>query len=363
MDFKVIVNCGGKCGSSSLLRTFEKRNMKGLQVHNNERLMLEFNDVATEAKTDNVRDLIFKQLATRLIVIDVYRTPIERLVSSMFQHIESIQNYHEKDMKIFSYLLSANISSESYHPFDDNFSDLFPGNCHGKYRVEHEGGITFIKLKFKYISEWSKQLSDILETDIEVIEDNISSSKKYYSVYEQFKKEFFMKRSDFEFLMSNETVKKYMTESEIESYREKWEHRVISDEEFSERLKTISFVNVPNDFNTSYYRKAFSDLSNIENDLDLKIHYEMYGFYEKRSYSVLELTTSNNFCAYYGYGSNMRDVTKIIRDNRTGNTFNLSGSYNEVFGDNCPGLLKCLTIISNSIISIPENTNISLKIE
>ena len=41
----------------------------------------------------------------------------------------------------------------------------------------------------------------------------------------------------------------------------------------------------------------------------------------KRSYSVLELTTSNNFCAYYGYGSNMRDVTKIIRDNRTGNAF------------------------------------------
>ena len=87
-DLDIIVYCGGKCGSSTLNNTFLNNNFKSYTTHDKNY----FEYVCKETNQDigkTIYDVIdFNSKNKKLYIIDSYRTPIERKMSSFFQNIE-----------------------------------------------------------------------------------------------------------------------------------------------------------------------------------------------------------------------------------------------------------------------------------
>ncbi len=115
MDFDVIISCCAKSGSTSLYKTFNNIGLKTLHVHNDDQFKKYRKDLIDESGTDNLRDFILKQTKNRVVVIDVFGCPIERLVSSFFQNITKYNDYHLKDILLYNYFLSSDRNVECYN--------------------------------------------------------------------------------------------------------------------------------------------------------------------------------------------------------------------------------------------------------
>ena len=92
--FNIFVYCGGKCWSSTLHNTFMNNNFQSIHVHSNENYKTEYK---TGKSIFDVIDLSCNNFDT-VYIIDSYRTPIERKISSFFQnitiHIPDYMNYN-----------------------------------------------------------------------------------------------------------------------------------------------------------------------------------------------------------------------------------------------------------------------------
>ena len=87
--YNVFVYCGGKCGSSTLQNTFSKNNYQSIHLHG-------YMKYTVNNITYDIYDLI--NVSSRkyetIYLIDSYRTPIERKLSSFFQNIHfHLPNY------------------------------------------------------------------------------------------------------------------------------------------------------------------------------------------------------------------------------------------------------------------------------
>lgn len=87
----IICLTGGKCGSCTLRKTFNNNGYKSIKTHGKPCFINQF-------KYDGLIDLINRSSSNKkLYVIDSYRTPIERKISSFFQNIKkNIPNYKKK---------------------------------------------------------------------------------------------------------------------------------------------------------------------------------------------------------------------------------------------------------------------------
>ena len=83
-NLQVIIFCGGKCGSSTLLHTFLSHNMDTIHMHSFESL-----DKNIYSSLSNINDFITIQKQNIIYIIDSYRTPIERHISAFFQNIHT----------------------------------------------------------------------------------------------------------------------------------------------------------------------------------------------------------------------------------------------------------------------------------
>jgi hypothetical protein len=111
MKYNVFIFCGGKSGSSTLHKTFIENNFKVLKQHTVNDNTNIFN-IINESCNDN--DTVY--------IIDSYRTPIERKISSLFQNIDlylpDYLNYTIEDL--ISYFNENMIYTiEEYHSIDE----------------------------------------------------------------------------------------------------------------------------------------------------------------------------------------------------------------------------------------------------
>ena len=90
-NLDIIVLTGGKCGSSTLLTTFLRNNYSSIKAHGT----LDFKN---QFGYDGLIDVINKSSSNKkLYLIDSYRLPIERKISSFFQNIHThIPDYTNK---------------------------------------------------------------------------------------------------------------------------------------------------------------------------------------------------------------------------------------------------------------------------
>jgi hypothetical protein len=224
--YDIWIYCGGKCGGSTLVTSFNKSGYESIHTH-------DFNYMINTLKIPNAH-AIFKKSCSHyhnVYIIDVYRTPIERKISSFFQNIKNhLPNYKKLSIQELIDFFNNKLLNfiEEYHSIDDmlNYNNvpLFTTfDFKNKYNIVKKDNIVFIKLLFKDIDEWSIILSNIFNKNIEICNTNLTDTKEIFSLYNEFKKQYKVPINYIENkLINNNEFKIYNTVSEQSEYINKW---------------------------------------------------------------------------------------------------------------------------------------------
>ena len=235
-DVNFFIYCGRKSGSTTLNHTCSNiENSLSIQIHNNEDYLYKYG----QCNFNSIFDLIENNMKKHetIYVIDSYRTPIEKKISSFFEDIDKyIPNYKNCDVSfLISYFnkkyIYANkcthIYTEDYEPLDEmlqhfNLSPLKKFNFDRKYELIKHKNIVFIKLRFHEINKWNVLLSEIFGKDVVIIDKNKSENKDYYDIYENFKQNYKIPREYLEKLKSDARFNIYNSSLERIKYIKEW---------------------------------------------------------------------------------------------------------------------------------------------
>ena len=233
-DVNFFIYCGRKSGSTTLNHTCSNiENSLSIQIHNNEDYLYKYG----QCKFNSIFELVENNMKKHetIYIIDSYRTPIEKKISSFFEDIDKyIPNYKNCDL---SFLISyfnkkyiygnkcTHIYTEDYEPLDEmlehfNLSPIKKFNFDQKFELIKYKNIVFIKLRFHEIEYWDVLLSKILGKDVTII--NKSENKHYYEVYEKFKKNYRIPREYLEKLKTDSRFKIYNSSLERIKYIKEW---------------------------------------------------------------------------------------------------------------------------------------------
>ena len=191
-DIDVFVIAGGKCGSSTLKKTFLNLNMNTIKSHNPNCFKKQFG-------YDGFFNTIIKSSKKKkLLLIDAYRTPIERKISSFFHNGEKkIPGFLNLsvDEQIILFNKTYLYEIENQHIIYDiykrlNIPDKKKYNLNHNYFVQKYNNLIIIKLFYNDIKNWGERLSYLLRINITLVSDNVSSQKKYYNKYKEFLKKY-----------------------------------------------------------------------------------------------------------------------------------------------------------------------------
>lgn len=228
--FNVFVFCGGKCGGSTLTETFNKNNFNAVHLHGFN--CLGFNN-PHDVDLTNIFDILESSCKTyeKVFVIDSYRNPIERKVSSFFQNISIyLPNYKnisiEEIINFFNDELLNTI--ENYHSINDILNHykipLFKTFDFEKgYNLCKQNKLIFIKILFKDIKNWNNILSKIFKKKIIIYPKNLTKDKENNKLYVEFKEKYRIPKKYIENVLSKDTeFQIYNTKQQQDKYIKKW---------------------------------------------------------------------------------------------------------------------------------------------
>lgn len=221
-DLDVIILCGGKCGSTTLYNTMKYYKYRCIKVHN--RL-----DFIKQFKYDGLYKTIdLSSKNKELFIIDSYRTPIERSISSYFENINKhTPNYKQiSTNELISIFNQKFLNKEKYNSINDvmEYYDipLFEKFDFKKgYVMKKHNNIIFIKILFKDIHRWGDILSKIFCSYITIFPANISHEKEYYNIYQKFKQKYTLP-SNYKQLLKNDTDFNIYNQDSIDCYLKKF---------------------------------------------------------------------------------------------------------------------------------------------
>jgi hypothetical protein len=232
-NIKIFVYCGGKCGSTTLTTTFEQY-YKTMHVHSDE----EFKKIKSKQSKYSIFDVIEynKKTQDKIYIIDSYRTPIERKMAGFFNNIHKLlPNYKQYKLRdlIHYYNSKQCYTCEEYHSIDEIMNyyklPLFESfDFEKKYNLLVHENIHFIKIRFNDIKNWSEILTNIFNMPIKIKSDNLSETKSYATLYENFKKIYYVPNKYYTQILPNDKhFKIFNTEEEQKKYFEKWKERLL----------------------------------------------------------------------------------------------------------------------------------------
>ena len=229
--YQVFVYCGGKCGGTTLCETFIKNHYKTIHLHS-------ANCWVNVSRSDtSINEIINKscQEYGQIFIIDSYRNPIERKISSFFQNITiHLPNYTKMNVyELIRWFNNKFINgNEDYHPINEVMAH-YDIPLFTTYDFDNKHNIvttpdnkTFIKLRFKDIKSWDTILSGIFGKNITMYPDNLTENKDIYQLYKQFKFLYKVPKKYIQTIINNNTeFKIYNTPEEQEEYIRFWSDR------------------------------------------------------------------------------------------------------------------------------------------
>ena len=234
-NLDVIVYCGGKCGSSTLNNTFLKNGLNSFKTHDNNYFKYLCNKFNKD-KNKSIFDVINfnKKQKKTLYIIDSYRNPIERRISSFFQNIHThIPDYTNQSIYDIIQIFNENFlhNLEKYKSIDEvllyyDLPSFTIFDFTNKYNIIKKDNILFIKIRFLDIACWDKILSNILNKKISIYNDNLSNTKNIYDMYKKFKEIYTLPKESFDnVIKSDNDFKIYNTEEEQMDYINYWKQK------------------------------------------------------------------------------------------------------------------------------------------
>ena len=220
-----------KVGSTSIvssLRMFGLDKIDIIHIHNEDmmRVLSHINNI-----TINEVILFNKHLGRNVYVINIYRSPIERKISTFF---EKIGSYH------------FNASDEIINTYDVNkiikrFNDLFPYIGLGDHFIDKydinlplnfdhnrhhllvvNNDIVYISLRLKDSDMWGQILSTIFGFKICIVKDYESSNKPIKELYNLFKLNYKIPTNLLDDCMKCKYFNYYYSDQERQSYYNQW---------------------------------------------------------------------------------------------------------------------------------------------
>ena len=226
LNFNVYIYCCGKSGSSTLNATFIKNGYNSSHLHSKQC----WTDDCIGGKINpNIFEVIEESMKNNenVYIIDSYRLPIERKISSFFQNfkdpnkdIDYITN--QIDQKIYTLENYVSIN-EVLDYFDIPRFTTF--DFEKKYNLIQHKNVTIIKLRFEDIDEWGTILSSIFNKDIKMYDANISENKAYYNEYKIIKNEYHIPDFMIDVIKNDTEFKIYNTLEAQQKYIVYWTTR------------------------------------------------------------------------------------------------------------------------------------------
>jgi hypothetical protein len=222
----IIVYCGGKCGSSTLEATFKKNGYKTIRAHGINDWNARFPNgpgIMNIIKDNSRRKKIF--------IIDAYRTPIERKISSFFQNIEKhVPQYARLSLAELIHIFNTRFLStiEEQHSIDEvmhkfNVPLFREFDFTNGYVMKEHKNMVFVKILFRDIAKWGQILRSIFGRNIPIYSDNITVNKGINTLYTAFKAAYRLPASYLLSLDNDKHFHIYNTPDEQQKYIAYWE--------------------------------------------------------------------------------------------------------------------------------------------
>lgn len=227
----IFVYSAPKVGSTSIvssLRLFGIDKFCVIHIHDEEMLR-----VIGNISGVSINEIILynKYLGKEVYVIDVFRCPIERKISTYFEKVgvyhfnnddRLVNKYNPKIVinrfnKIFPHIGNGDHFIDKYRiPLPDNF------DWNNKYVQIVNNGINYIKLRLRDSNEWGTILTKLFNTKICIVKDYETSKKEIKDLYAKFKNTYKIPKNLLDEVMETSYINYYFSPSEKEEYYNKW---------------------------------------------------------------------------------------------------------------------------------------------
>jgi hypothetical protein len=234
----IFVYCPPKVGSTTLvssLRLCASDKLTVLHLHNEIMLKVLYNitDVT-------VNEIIHynKQLGKKVYVVDIFRTPIEHKMSSLFENIDTFHfNTTVDDLKTYDIKkvitrfnnLFPHLAPSDH--FKDKYDIVLPDkfDFERKYIVVEKDGVKYIKLRLKDSNYWREILREVLQVDIFLVNDYETDSKAVKDVYLNFKNNYKIPSNLLENIKNSPSLSYYLNDEERNEYIQSWKNKSIGE--------------------------------------------------------------------------------------------------------------------------------------
>ena len=236
----VCVSCSGKCGSRTLITSFQKIDVKAGHCH--------------KLSEDFCQHLQNISKNEPILLIDATRDIISRRISSFFHNLSYHVPMHPQELELcyqknplatVNYLitqfnnyivdLEQYYGSESWQFLDYDYLHDQSFDFEKKYQLMQKGNIYFVNLRLDDIGQWEEIIKslpipiDLSKFKLYTTNRGIDKGDFHKSLYLDFLRLVRIKREDFNDIVNGniEHLKHFYTEKEIEAFKEKWKPYLI----------------------------------------------------------------------------------------------------------------------------------------
>ena len=226
----IFVYCPPKVGSTTLVSSLRLSGAHLYKViHIHDETMLE---VLSGLKGVSIKEIIQYNvfLKREVIVIDIYREPLQKKMSEFFGKLSSY-HFNTSPNRIITYSLDRIIK---------RFNQLFPHLANGdhylekypdivvcpptsfdfekKYLIYKKNNLTYLKLRLRDASEWSSILDSALDLRVTIITDYERENLILGNLYKKFKKNYKIPENFVRLIQEDPYFKFYLSTEEQNEY-------------------------------------------------------------------------------------------------------------------------------------------------
>lgn len=220
-----------KVGSTSVvssLRIFGMDKIDIIHIHDEEMLK-----VLTNIKDVTINDIILfnAYLKKEVFVINIYRNPIERKISTFFEKV-GCYHFNNNDEAVNHYQINRVINRfnnifpwlNNKDHFIDKYGIKLPEHFDftNKYVLVKENNVHYISLRLKDSNEWGNILTNIFGFKICIVKDYESSNKPIKDLYQRFKKNYKIPINLLNDTMKDKYLNYYYSTNELQNYYIEW---------------------------------------------------------------------------------------------------------------------------------------------
>ena len=278
----ILLYCPDKVGSTSIVSSvrfsapekfmvFHTHSEKIVDLLYFEKNKITIQDIISNNNVFNPNTNKYRQI----YLIDIYRNPIEKKISSFFQKIseehfnnteENLSTYPiDKIIKRFNDIFPYIDVTDYYNTF---YTELFgctqitKFDTDKKYYMEKIAeNTTLIKLRLNDSDCWSDVLSNILNTNITMLNEYDTTNKKIGKIYNEFKINYKLPHNYFDLITNFKQLDIYLSLDEKHKYLSEWFER------------TINYIHKPFDTNEYSFYKMITVENHFYNSVVSNKHY------------------------------------------------------------------------------------------